>query len=323
MPHVVVLATGGTIASTADASGAAVASRTAGELLREVADASTAVESRDIFNINSFLLTHRDLRVMCEAVARELARDEVDGVVLTHGTDTMEESAFLLDLVHASDKPVVLTGAQRAADAAGGDGPQHLRDSIAVAGDAAARGRGVMICFAGQVLAARGTRKVHTLAPAPFATAEGGPIGTLGGGKVRFHLRPEPRPVQGLPTEAFDRTRVDVLSVYPGADASLAQAAVDAGAAGVVIAGSGVGNGNHALVQWVEQAVASGIPVGLSTRAAEGTVLPVYGNGGSHDMVRAGALPYGSLPLYQARLLAAYLISNGTPPTGELIAPYV
>lgn len=322
MPHVVVLATGGTIASTRDASGASTASRGIGSLLEGADWGGITVESRDVLRTNSFLLTHADLRLLCEEVAREAARGDVDGVVLTHGTDTMEETAFLLDLVHGGSKPVVLTGAQRPADALDSDGPVNLRQAIAVAGSGAAASRGVLIAFAGHVYPARGTRKAHTVAAAPFRTADGGPVGSFVGDRLRFAATPDrPAPLPP-PTDAFDTTRVDVVSVHPGADAVLARAAVAAGARGVVIAGSGVGNGNHALRDWVAEATGAGIAVGLSTRVPEGPVLPFYGNGGGEDLVRAGALPLGALPLYQARLLLAVLLASGARPTPELIGPY-
>ncbi|GIH63789.1 asparaginase domain-containing protein [Microbispora siamensis] len=172
-----------------------------------------------------------------EAVAAEIARDDVTGVVVTHGTDTMEETAFLLDLVHDSDKPVVLTGAQRAADQPDSDGPRNLREAVAVA--------------------------------------------------------------------------------------ALARAAVRAGARAVVLAGTGVGNADHALLEWVAEAVSAGTVVGLSTRVAEGPVVPTYGNGGGVDLVRAGALSIGGLPLYQARLLPALLLSEGFPVTRQALAAHV
>ena len=323
MPQISVLATGGTIASRRDSRGASVASQGVQDLLAGVAGGATEVVSRDIFQLGSYLLDHTHLRHIAEEVALEVARDDVDGVVLTHGTDTMEETAYLLDLVHSSPKPVVLTGAQRPADAADTDGPSNLRDAIAVAAAAEARGTGVSIAFAGQVFAARATRKAHTVAPAPFRTMDGGPMGRVGADDVRFMFRPVRPPALPLPPASFDSTRVDVVSLHPGADASLARAAVDAGAKGVIIAGTGVGNGNHRILEWVEEAVGAGIAVGLSTRVPEGPVVPFYGNGGGADLVGAGALPLGSLPLFHARLLLALLLSHGNTPAPDMLTPYI
>ena len=134
-------------------------------------------------------MTFADLRTVAAEVSRQLDRGDVDGVVITHGTDAMEETAILLDLVHAGAKPVVLTGAQRAADVVDSDGPRNLRDAIAVAADPAARGHGTMVVFGGAVYAARGVRKSHTVDLAAFSS----PAGTIGDvftGSARLHGLP-------------------------------------------------------------------------------------------------------------------------------------
>ncbi|KAA0973168.1 asparaginase [Paeniglutamicibacter gangotriensis] len=323
MPHVSVLATGGTIASSENDRGASVASRGAGDLLDGDAVGEASVASRDVMRLGSYLLGHRELRLICEAVAGELADGGVDGVVVTHGTDTMEETAYLLDLIHASSKPVVLTGAQRPADHACPDGPGNLQEAIAAAASPLARGKGTMISFAGNIYAARGTRKAHTVAPSPFQTMGGGPIGQVVDGQARFLSVPIRPKALALPPPAFDTTRVDIITVHPGSDDALARAAVEAGAHGIIIAGSGVGNGNSSILAWTEEAVQAGITVGLSTRVPEGPVVPFYGNGGGADLVRAGALPLGSLPIFQARMLLALLLSQGQTPNPEMLAVYV
>lgn len=323
MARIVVLATGGTIASITNAEGAAVASRDAHDLVKSISDSRIEITSRDILRLGSFQIGHRELRTICEEVNRELSRPEVDGIVITHGTDTMEETAYLLDLVHASPKPVVLTGAQRAADAPDTDGPANVREAVAVAAAPESRNNGVLITFAGHIYAARGTRKAHTTASEPFRTMGGGPIGHVVKGTVRFNSFPRRPAPMALPDSSFDETRVDIVTVHPGADAALAQAAVAEGARGVIIAGTGAGNGNKAILEWVRQAVKNGTTVGLCTRVPEGPVLPIYGNGGGVDLARAGALGFGSLPLFQARLLLALILSHGKTPHVDLLDPYI
>lgn len=321
--RVVVLATGGTIASAATESGGTIAQRSAAELLEAAAPAGVDVQAKDLMNVGSYLLTHRDLRTIAEAVAAEVSREDVHGVVVTHGTDTMEETAYLLDLLHGADTPVVLTGAQRSSDQADTDGPRNLREAIAVAASVQARGCGVLISFAGRVYAAARTRKVHTLTPEPFATAGGGPIGRVSAAAVRISTRPvRPDPLPPL-DQRFDAVRVDVVSLHPGADAALAEAAVAAGAQGVVLAGTGAGNGNHAVLAWVKEAVRAGTAVGLSTRVPDGPVVPVYGNGGAVDLVAAGALNLGSVPLFHGRLLLAALLAGGAVVDQAALVPYV
>lgn len=323
MPRVVILATGGTIASAASAEGGAVAQFTVSELLRSAAARGIDVEGRDILNVGSYLMRHRDMRVIAESVAAELARDDVDGVVLTHGTDTMEETAYLLDLVHESEKPVVLTGAQRASDQPDTDGPRNLRDAIAVAASSPARGCGALLVFAGHIFAAARTRKFFTTAPEPFVTIGAGPVGGVDETGVKMTSYPHrPAPLT-RPDERFDTTRVDVVTTYPDVDAALAQAAVSAGAQGVVLAALGAGNGNHALLDWIGDAVDAGVVVGLSTRVPEGPVVPLYGNGGAVDLIAAGALNLKSLPPFQSRMLIAVLLSSGRPVDERTLAPYI
>ena len=308
--RIVLLGTGGTIASTGQGSGGAVARLTAKDLLGDMAPPDVRVETQDVLTLGSYLLEHRHLRQIAETVACVLARDDVDGVVVTHGTDTVEETAFLLSLVHRGDKPVVLTGAQRSADALDGDGPRNLRDALVVAASAQAQGVGVLLVFAGLVFSGLRLRKAHTVASQPFAVTDGGPLGTVDGGGVRIHARPvQPAPRLRL-QPSFDSTRVDVVVLHPGADDRLARAAVEAGASAVVLGGTGAGNANHAVLRWVETAVAAGSLVGLSSRVMAGPVLPLYGNGGAEDLLAAGALSMGALPLYHSRLLLAMLASS-------------
>src|SRR4051812_31759154 len=190
MAHVVVIGTGGTIASASDPSGTAVAERSIGEILGDDGFGNVEVAGRDLFNIGSYLLGHRELRTVAEAVAEEVARPHVTGVVVTHGTDTLEETAFLLDLVHDSEKPVVLTGAQRAADRPDTDGPQNLREAIAVAASDEARNYGALISFAGRLFSPQRTRKCHTVAAEPFKALDGGAIGRVSARGVQFSARP-------------------------------------------------------------------------------------------------------------------------------------
>lgn len=324
MTHVVVVTTGGTIASAADESGRAVARVGGSQVVDAAGMAAAGVETRDLLNIGSYRIGHRELRLIADAVQAELVRDDVAGVVVTHGTDTMEETAFLLDLLHDGAKPVVLTGAQKAADRPDTDGPQNLREAVAVAGSAEARGCGVLIVFAGYIFAARRTRKTHTLAAEPFHALDSGPSGWVSDGlDVHVVARPVRLPTLPRPEPGFDDTRVDVVVAHPNADAALAHAAIENGAAGVVLAGTGAGNGNRALRDWIPYALERGVLVGLSTRVAEGPVVPVYGDGGGADLIAAGALNMGSLPLFHARLLLALLLSTGTEVSQQTMAPYV
>jgi len=173
---VVVITTGGTIASRDRGSGA-VAGAGVGDMIAGFPLDHVQLRERALLQSGSYLFGHRELRWIAEAVAEETSRASVDGVVITHGTDTMEETAFLLDLVHVSSKPVVLTGAQRAADQLDTDGPRNLADAVTVAASERVRDCGALVVFAGLVYSPQRTRKHHTVAAAPYRAGDSGPWG--------------------------------------------------------------------------------------------------------------------------------------------------
>jgi L-asparaginase len=220
---------------------------------------------------------------------------------VTHGTDTMEETVYLIDrLLPDQAPPVVLTGAQRAADEADRDGPRNLRDAIRVAASAAASGRGAMIVFGGEIHAAREVRKVHTTAVRAFGSPGHGPIGHVDGERVSFSRRPERRPPVPVPEELAP---VDLIRLHAGSDARFLRAAVGSGAHAIVLEGTGRGNANEQVVEGVREAVAAGVPVVVCSRCIEGRVEPVYGRGGGRDLADAGATFAGDLAGPKARVL--------------------
>ncbi|QTI69650.1 asparaginase [Gordonia polyisoprenivorans] len=319
MHRIALIGTGGTIASTSTSTGV-VATRTVTDLLGTTGLADVEVESIDLMTVGSYRMTPAHLRRISDTVAQLLERTEnpVDGIVITHGTDTMEETAFLLDLVHADARPVVLTGAQRASDAPHGDGPRNLADAVAVAADPHARKLGTLVVFAGQILPAAGTRKLRTRALDAFGSTTREPLGEVADGKVVIRETPTRPAALPRPTDAFDSTRVDIIEVYPGADATLINAAVAAGARGIVLAGTGIGNANPTIVDTCRQLAGDGIPTILASRVPFGEVAAVYGHGGGTDMVAAGAILSGSLPATQARILLSLLLSQSSDITTTL-----
>lgn len=308
MPLIDLVATGGTIASRSGVAGRQATVR-ADELLSTLGSVPRGVEvrARDVATKGSYAFGTADLLGLVREVRSALAGD-ADGIVLTHGTDAMEETAILLDLVNGSAKPVVLTGAQRAADIVDTDGPRNLRDAITVAADPAARGHGAMVVFGGSVFAARGVRKSHTVDLAAFSNPAG-TIGYLYTGSTRLQARPvRPTPLT-LPDARFDAVRVDTVAAYPGGDDLLLRAAVAAGARGIVLAAMGIGNASPGVADAIADITRAGVVVALSTRVAAGPILPVYGDGGGADLVAAGAVPV-ALPASQARIALALLLSS-------------
>lgn len=306
MTRIALLATGGTIASRASSHGAVAAD--GADALAALAPAGVELVPVDVLRENSFNLSLAQLRRIVEAVGEALADASVDGVVVTHGTDTMEESAFLAQLVHADERPVVFTGAQLAADSVGGDGPRNLADAVAVATALESRGRGVLLSFAGEVFSAVGTTKRDSLAAAPFAHRLG-PVARMVGGAARYGVGAANRAPLPPLTPLFDHVRVDQVLAYPGADDALLRAALAAGADGIVLVATGAGNPGRAFISAIEDAVAAGVPVVIASRTGSGAVLPIYGGGGAVDAERAGAVVAGDLPASQARLLLAALLA--------------
>jgi L-asparaginase len=312
MPGVVVLTTGGTIASRTGTDGARRVAVTGADLLGEVQlGRLPEVDVRDVLQRNSFAMMTEDMSAVLDAVHDALTDPEVTGVVVTHGTDTMEETAFLVDLFHDDPRPVVFTGAQRSADNPKGDGPLNLRDAIITAADAHARDSGVLIVFDGLVLPARGARKVETLASAAFAAPDTGPVGRVAEGTVHVLSGAARRaPLDRAPLD-LGSVRVDTVALYPGADATALHAHVAAGATGIVLEGTGLGNANPGVAAAVAALTSGGITVVLSTRVHCGPVLGLYGNGGGEDLRAAGAVFAGFLRPSQARVLLLALLGTG------------
>jgi L-asparaginase len=309
---VVLLAPGGTIASRATAAGR-LAQAAGAELLSVTATPpETQVRVADLAAKGGFAWQHSDLRMLVRGVHEQLAGD-VDGVVVTHGTDTMEELAFLLDLVHAEAAPVVFTGAQRPFDHPAPDGPANLSDALAVASSPLARNRGVLLCFDGYVFPARGVMKVDSLGAHAFDAPGRGPLLRLAEGTVRA-LSPAARP----PALAFDHStaelpRVDVVPLYVGADASMLRAAIDAGARGLVLAAFGAGNANPEIAAAVRDVVAGGTPVLVCSRVPAGPVVPLYTGGGGADLHAAGAVFGPDLSPWQGRMLLTVALTLPDP----------
>jgi L-asparaginase len=307
---VVLIGTGGTIASRYDAQlGRTVASQRGEDLLAQVPQLTeiAAIEVDDFATVPSFDLPAELAFRLAGRINQQLARADVTGVVVTHGTDTMEESCYLADLLLQSDKPAVFTGAQRPHDAPKPDGPGNLLGAVRTAAAPAACGLGAVICFADQIHAARDVTKVSASALVTFQSYDKGALGEVDAGRVVIHRRSVRRR-----SFAVDRleTRVALLRLYLGFDVGLVQAAFERGARGLVIEAFGRGNGPAALVPIVRDAVAAGVPVVVTSRCPSGRVEPIYGNGGGKDLADAGAVFAGDLKGPKARLLLMVLLAG-------------
>ncbi|GAA4287513.1 asparaginase [Georgenia daeguensis] len=308
MPRLTLLATGGTIATRATGAGRVVGA-TGAELLeraRGVWGFDGEVDVLDVEGLVSSALTVPAVLGLAGTVRQALAAS--DGVVVTHGTDTMEETAFLLGLTLGPSAPVTLTGAQRPFDDAAPDGPRNLAAALAWAADPAAEGTGVTITFADVVLPAVGVHKTKTLGLEAFAAPTRGPIGHVDETGVRRHARPEiPGPL--LPPGTADLPRVAVVPQYLGVDAADVEAAVRGGARGLVVAGFGAGNTTPPVTAALVRLLERGLPVVVTSRTGSGAVAGLYAGGGA-DLAAAGAVMAGDLSHWQARLLLAAVLAT-------------
>jgi L-asparaginase len=313
MAHVTVVGTGGTIASTStdtEAETGATPTLSGADLVEAVPDlaAHATLSVEEVAQVPSFDMDFGTVTAVAEAVERAVG-DGADGVVVTHGTDTMEESAYLLDSTLGLDAPVVFTGAQRRPDQVSPDGPSNLLTAVrAAVHDRLAGAGGVYVAFNEELHAARDVTKTHTSALETFASPNTGPVATFRPGPVRFHREPGRR---CTPVPVREPTaRVEVVTTGIGVDSEPLERAVDAGVDGLVLEGTGLGNTTSALGDAVGRAVDAGVPVVLTSRCGAGGVAPVYGTpGGGATLADHGALSGGDLPAQKARLTLALALT--------------
>jgi len=296
MSRLLVLDAGGTISSSRGANGALSGGRALSAALGEAAGALR------IQRVYAGLSEEMSLRQAGDVVSAALSaadRDEVAGVVVAHGTDTMEETAFLADIHWTSAKPIVFTGSQRAPDESGFDGLRNLHDALTLANGSQARGLGAWIVFGGQALPARGAFKRHTSSLQGFAHRMG--LGVSVGQPPPRRARPAPLPYG--PCDA----NVDLISLGLGSAGRLIDAAVAGGARGLVIEALGRGNAGANVAQAISCAVAAGVAVAVTSRCGEGDVSPDYATG--RQLLDAGAVFCNDLGPSQARILLARMLA--------------
>ena len=300
--HVRVVFTGGTISMRIDAatgaavpalSGQAIASHVPG-LKKEA-----RLTLDDYARLPGPHVTPRWMWGLRQHVAAVLEDSRTDAVVVAHGTDTLEETAFLLDLTLESPKPVVFCGAMRTVSEPGWDGPANLLAAVRTAVHPGSSGRGVLITLDEEIHAASEATKWHTQHLAAFRSPHG-PLGGLERGRVRYHRPPLPR--DPWPAKRLE-SRVDLHTMAAGVDGSLIRASFRRGARGLVIEATGCGNVPPAILPALREALSHERPVVLVSRCAEGRVAPAYGYpGGGLRLREMGVVFGGEMPGPKARI---------------------
>jgi L-asparaginase len=280
LPNITILATGGTIAGAA-ATGAQ-AGYTSGQvtidaMVNAVPDIKKLanIKGEQISNVGSQDISFDIMLALAKRIKELTAMKDVDGVVITHGTDTMEETAYFLNLVVKTDKPVVLVGSMRPSTAISADGPLNLFNAIAVAADPQAKGRGVMLVMNDWIQSAQNLIKVSTTAVQTFMSPIKGLLGTTAYGVSEFYRYPIS--IFGSKSEfsvdgVTKLPRVDIIYACVDMPADLIDASVERGAKGIIIAGVGNGNMNKAALEACQKAAKKGVIVVRSTRVATGNV---------------------------------------------------
>ena len=280
-PKIMIIATGGTIAG--GATGQTSYGYKSGQFkvedlinavpgLAELAD----VKGEQVMNIGSQDMNDEAWLKLANRLNQQVKDKSIDGVVITHGTDTMEETAYFLDLVVKTDKPVVMVGSMRPATAVSADGPGNLYNAVSVAGDPGAKGRGVLVVLNDSIHAARNVTKTDTTNVETFKSLNRGPQGLLNAGKIRWFDRTSGK--RGAASEfTVDANtklpKVDILYAHANMDPGLIDAAVADGAQGLVIAGVGDGNMTKECLDKLAEVAKKGVVVVRSSRVAEGVVL--------------------------------------------------
>ncbi|KAF1026878.1 MAG: L-asparaginase [Burkholderia plantarii] len=314
LPRIAVLATGGTIAGAApdaaNTAGYQAGALGVGFLLDAVpALARVArIEGEQIASIDSKDLDPALWGTLVQRIEALVADPGLDGVVITHGTDTLEETAYLLHLAVKTDKPVVLTAAMRPATALSSDGPLNLLNAVVVAGSEAARGQGVLVAFNNKIHGARDVVKTSTFAVDAFQSPELGVLGWVQDGRVEFARRVV-RPHTGASrfTVPAAWPAVEIVTSYAGVSGVLVQALVAAGVKGIVVAGTGNGSIHVALQDALAAAVRQGVAVVRASRVGSGHVMR---NGAANDDA-LGFVSAGSLNPFKARVLLMLALAAG------------
>lgn len=311
MKRIALVTTGGTISMKSNKTGLAEPMAGGMELLSGLpALESITVQDIDFINIPSAHISHKNLMELRELIIR-LNEESYDGIVITHGTDTLEETAYFLDLTTELNIPIVLTGAQRNLSAISSDFALNIMDSILTASDSKAGEYGPLIVFASEVFLAKEATKTHKTRISTFKSRDFGPVGTIDNGKVLWFREAGKRETYGIGD--FENIKVDVIKSYLGSDSRLLLNSVNDKVDGIIFEGLGAGHVPEKSIEGIKKALENDIPVILTSRVPEGRLMSgTYGFVGSEKyLINIGVILGDYLPAHKARLKLMVLLSLG------------
>jgi L-asparaginase len=302
MKRILILHTGGTIAMKEDKETGAV-KQGAGHPLQDsipALDSIANIKAEEVFQLPSPHITHNEMFILKNRIEQAATSEAIEGVVITHGTDTLEETAYFLDLTLRTSIPVVLTGAMRSSNEIGSDGPYNLISSVKVAASADAIGKGVLVVLNDEVHTAKNVTKTHTSNVSTFQSPQYGPIGIVTKRGVFFHHFPMNR--ENYVIETISNT-VMLLKAYAGMDSSLLYELKNININGLVIEALGQGNLPPAMIPGVKELIQSNIPIILVSRCFNGIVQDIYGyEGGGRQLKELGVIFSNGLSGQKARI---------------------
>ncbi|HCY1152753.1 TPA: asparaginase [Staphylococcus aureus] len=309
MKHLLVIHTGGTISMSQDQSNKVVTNDINPiSLHQDVINQYAQIDELNPFNVPSPHMTIQHVKQLKDIILEAVTNKYYDGFVITHGTDTLEETAFLLDLILGIEQPVVITGAMRSSNEIGSDGLYNYISAIRVASDEKARHKGVMVVFNDEIHTARNVTKTHTSNTNTFQSPNHGPLGVLTKDRVQFHHMPYRQ-------QAFEnvneKLNVPLVKAYMGLPGDIFSFYSREGIDGMVIEALGQGNIPPSALEGIQQLVSLNIPIVLVSRSFNGIVSPTYAyDGGGYQLAQQGFIFSNGLNGPKARLKLLVALSN-------------
>lgn len=309
MKHLLVIHTGGTISMSQDQSNKVVTNDINPiSMHQDVKNQYAQIDELNPFNVPSPHMTIQHVKQLKDIILEAVTNKYYDGFVITHGTDTLEETAFLLDLILGIEQPVVITGAMRSSNEIGSDGLYNYISAIRVASDEKARHKGVMVVFNDEIHTARNVTKTHTSNTNTFQSPNHGPLGVLTKDRVQFHHMPYRQ--QAL-ENVNDKLNVPLVKAYMGMPGDIFSFYSREGIDGMVIEALGQGNIPPSALEGIQQLVSLNIPIVLVSRSFNGIVSPTYAyDGGGYQLAQQGFIFSNGLNGPKARLKLLVALSN-------------